>query len=981
MSSQMFYTGVVEDIHDPLMLGRVRVRVVGVHTENKVLLPTEDLPWATPVLPITSASMNGIGASPTGLVCGSWVVVFFTDGDSKQQPMVMGSLIGIPTSELNTYDGEEEPVIISTSLNDNSIIPQDILPKELQTVDPIGSLLGKLGLDTSGLDASVGVEIPARDVSNGNSSRPSVSPQTTQQSSVINPVKWKLGQTSAEYESGSGGPGTINDYNGSASWDKGGASYGTYQFASYLPAQIPLNAVKNAGQYREKRRPSPLEEYVANSMFKSQFQGLSPATPEFDAKWVEVSRKYPKEFSDDQHEHVKKKYYDPVISKLKAKGYNFENNGPAVHDAIWSTSVQFWHGRTINLIVDALGNRTSISDREFVNLVYGLKETRFSSTASRVQKEKQKLLSLIASGATRDNLTTSVSTATGTTGNAEVKDYPKVNTQQPRDFNTQTANTNEIAKANIAGFTDPSGKYPLKDFLHEPDTNRLARNDKINKTIVEKKSKDRTTGVVIANNGGTWSQPDIPYAAKYPYNHVHQSESGHTVEIDDTVGGERIHVYHKMGTFVEIDNNGTMVRKIVGDDYQIIERNGSIFIGGKCNLTVSGSINIYSYGNTNVETEGDTNLICYNDVSVRASGNIDMSSAETFTVKANKIVLDSDTTVDISARENINVQSSKDFNLTAVNTNSKSSGDFKVSANGEIRNFSGGDYSVKAANIYKDASGKISNQNGESKASDFVSVIPFGAGFGVPSEDRRDATETELEALVPTTRIDNGAFFFETEEESTNSAQYEAYKNSMIVSGNARAEDFNRKPIEQAKDTSVGTVNRELIEADVSSISSLSSFPDSLKLSPNFTLGQVSSNAAVSKYRVRDQFGITAADAVANLQNLCLNALEPILRAYPNMFVTSGFRHTNSGSKVSDHVLGQAVDLQFRGASKADYFEIAKAIRQLVPFKQLLLEYKTTGSGMPWIHISLARDNLKNTSQVMTFYNHRKHSDGLTKLA
>lgn len=58
MSSQMFYTGVVEDIHDPLMLGRVRVRVVGVHTENKVLLPTEDLPWATPVLPITSASMN-----------------------------------------------------------------------------------------------------------------------------------------------------------------------------------------------------------------------------------------------------------------------------------------------------------------------------------------------------------------------------------------------------------------------------------------------------------------------------------------------------------------------------------------------------------------------------------------------------------------------------------------------------------------------------------------------------------------------------------------------------------------------------------------------------------------------------------------------------------------------------------------------------------------------------------------------------------
>lgn len=980
MTSQMFYTGVVEDIQDPMMLGRVRVRVVGVHTENKVLLPSEDLPWATPVMPITSASMNGIGASPTGLVCGSWVIVFFTDGDSKQQPMVMGSIIGIPTSELNTYEGEEEPVIISTSLNDNSIIPQDILPKELQTVDPIGSLLGKLGLDTSGLDASAGVEIPAGDISNGNSAR-TPSSQTTQQSTVINPVKWKLGQTSAEYESGSGGAGTINDYNGSASWDKGGASYGTYQFASYLPAQIPLNATRNAGQYREKRRPSPLEEYIASSAFKTEFSGLTPATTAFDAKWREIASKYPKEFSDDQHEHVKRKYYDPVITKLKAKGYNFENNGPAVHDAIWSTSVQFWHGRTISLIVDALGNKTSVSDSDFVNLVYGLKERRFSSTANRVQKEKQKLLSLASSGATRDNLTTSASTAAGTTGSAEVKDYPKISTQSPRDFDTRAANANEILRANIAGFTDPSGKYPLKDFLHEPDTNRLARNDKINKTIVDKKQKNRTTGVVIANNGGTWSQPEIPYAAKYPYNHVHQTESGHTIEVDDTVGGERIHVYHKMGTFVEIDNNGTMVRKIVGDDYQIIERNGSIFIGGKCNLTVSGSINIYSYGNTNIESEGDTNLICYNDVSVRASGNIDMSSAETFTVKANKVVIDSDTTVDLLSKDNINVKTSRDFNLSAVNTNSKSSGDFKVSANGEIRNFSGGDYSVKAANIYKDAEGIISNQNGESKAADFVSVVPFGAGFGVPSEERRDATETVLDALVPTTRIDNGAFFFETEEESTNSAQYEAYKNSMIVSGNAKAEDFTRKPVEQDKDTSVGVVSRELIPADVNSISSMASFPDSLRLSPNFTLGQVSSNAAVSKYRVRDQYGITAADAVANLQNLCLNALEPILRAYPNMFVTSGFRHANSGSKVSDHVLGQAVDLQFRGATKADYFEIAKAIKQLVPFKQLLLEYKTTGSGMPWIHISLARDNNKNNSQVMTFFNHRKHSDGLTKLA
>jgi len=42
-----FYIGVIEDRHDPEQTGRFRVRVLGLHTEDKVLLPTADLPWAT----------------------------------------------------------------------------------------------------------------------------------------------------------------------------------------------------------------------------------------------------------------------------------------------------------------------------------------------------------------------------------------------------------------------------------------------------------------------------------------------------------------------------------------------------------------------------------------------------------------------------------------------------------------------------------------------------------------------------------------------------------------------------------------------------------------------------------------------------------------------------------------------------------------------------------------------------------------------
>ena len=74
-----WWHGVVEDVNDPLKLGRCRVRVFGYHTDNLQELPTPDLPWAHPIQPITSAAVSGIGMSPTGLLPGSHVLGFFMD--------------------------------------------------------------------------------------------------------------------------------------------------------------------------------------------------------------------------------------------------------------------------------------------------------------------------------------------------------------------------------------------------------------------------------------------------------------------------------------------------------------------------------------------------------------------------------------------------------------------------------------------------------------------------------------------------------------------------------------------------------------------------------------------------------------------------------------------------------------------------------------------------------------------------------------
>ena len=96
-----WFVGVVEDRSDPKTLGRLRVRCLGYHTEDLIKLKTSDLPWAHVMNPITSATVSGLGQTPLGAVEGTWVVGFFQDGSDAQQPIVIGTLPGVP-SELPT---------------------------------------------------------------------------------------------------------------------------------------------------------------------------------------------------------------------------------------------------------------------------------------------------------------------------------------------------------------------------------------------------------------------------------------------------------------------------------------------------------------------------------------------------------------------------------------------------------------------------------------------------------------------------------------------------------------------------------------------------------------------------------------------------------------------------------------------------------------------------------------------------------------
>lgn len=102
-----WFYGVVEDRNDPLQIGRVKVRVLGFHNERKEIMPTDSLPWATPIQPVTAPNMSGVGFSPHGLIEGMWVVGFWADVNNYQIPMILGAISGLNKEPDSTKDREE----------------------------------------------------------------------------------------------------------------------------------------------------------------------------------------------------------------------------------------------------------------------------------------------------------------------------------------------------------------------------------------------------------------------------------------------------------------------------------------------------------------------------------------------------------------------------------------------------------------------------------------------------------------------------------------------------------------------------------------------------------------------------------------------------------------------------------------------------------------------------------------------------------
>ena len=848
------YFGVVESRKDPLKMGRCKVRVIGVHCPDRVILPTDDLPWAMPMTPITSASMNGIGESPTGVVEGTYVAVFFLDGNDKQKPVMMGTFPGWP---------------MSTPGNVQSVTAGSIVPPASPTT-------------SSDLPSSVapppGVNPTAPAPSNPSDCSFSLG-------SLSGAQVCKLKAEIAKYESG----GKPNPY----SVENSIGYIGKYQFG--VGALIDTGYIKNMPWRGKKLAPitgNPANWTGKDGVTSKQAWFNSPAAQE-NAMNILLGKEY---------RYAK---LDSGVPPEKTAGVL------AACHLVGAGPVNKW-----------LAGGPTKSDKYGTNCSTYYK-AGYAAIAGTSTNEIP----------TRENLH-SAAVASTAPPSTPAPATPII--VDPTSSSTPAPSNPPVAVSPNMGFVDPNGKYPQSDFLNEADCNRLARNEKIDQTVVSDKRDGRTTGNVVANGGGAWDQPTVPYASQYPYNHVYQSESGHLLEFDDTAGAERIHLYHKTGTFTEIDCNGTQVNKIVGNGYTIIDSDGYISISGQATVSVTGNCSIFVAADCHLDVQGDINVHAAGTTNLHSEGQISFQCDDSLEIECTDFKLKCDT-FNVASTGKTQIKSGSDMNLLGSTISGRSSG---------IIAFDGT---------------KVINMSGVAKsAAPLVPALQF------------DSNSPEF-ILLHTPSAENNANM-QIEEMTTD---------EMIAVGI----DPTNPEFAGGTPGDPDTTPTNPPPARIVSCSQLpATLTKSTRLTPNFTIGKLCSGeeARAVGAMILPQHGLTVAQQACNMNALAVNCLEPILAAYPDMKLNSGWRpsgnrysKTETG-KTSQHELGMAADLTFTSiyGKRAELFKRAQEIKNLVPFDQLI--YEVRGKSV-WIHVSF-NPALPTQRKMLITFNGGKTTHGLNQI-
>ena len=995
-----FYYGIVENRQDPLRLGRCQVRVVGLHTHDKSQLPTNDLPWSVPMQPVTSAAMNGIGYAPIGPVEGTAVIIMFADAD-QQQPIMLGTVGGIPNEPLPIDADDNGPISIPTKTSNIVLrtVPGPTNGKKLTLYDPENN---KSDL-TSQLKANmkvVGFDLPKETfiVSIDSATQITISFSVTNYGENILTFEDPPSNIDAVIFSqnrvvdGSGNPITTGTgepvVTGSATLPR------SNDVNNFIPTVPPpksspnstkseqgikalLAACDKVGLKTKEQKCALLGIAGGESRWIPQLESFnySPtrlkqiysfATPEDIEKYSNASRKgvTREEFFSWAYGPTKRgkgflgNQTDADGGKYYGRGF-IQLTGRANYQRYQNLANQ------MGLNLDIVNNPDSLdADINVSALVAAL---YFKDRVKGVSESAHPGYYLAAKKAVGVNSPDIAALKQsyyeyfyGKPGSGgEVKDAAPPVAEPPRDGGSDLPGPSQKSIETgsfTTGFRDPNNKYPLREYVGEPDTNRLSRGI-IEGTIVKKKDAIRVRAVPKALDQGTWDQPESVYGAKYPFNKVFETESGHIQEFDDTPGYERINTYHRSGTFTEIDPNGVQVNYIVGDSFTLIEKNGCISVAGECNITVTGNTNIYARTDANIQVEQNATIKVGNNADIGVATDLTLAVGADMKVKvAGDLSIDAGS-IDLKSQSSLNVQAISALSVKGNATN--------IEAVGEANYLSGGQTRMDYSQGYfgQGASGANDVQN--------VPLTPPPQG-------------NPISPVVPYSIPPEREFEEKTTAETPD--DYETPEGRRASAEQSRTEGVVGAPPPKAAEEAApptGGVNAKEVPVDCKIIYTTKEFTNDYRLSKNFTLGMLIDGGVGGRHKLVDQVlkdtangpdrVFTVGEIVCNLALISQNLLEPALAelpggigGYKNQWrVNSGYRLrgvVGNESPTSDHPKGCAVDIGILLPDKiGKTYEIIQKLEKIIPYDQLILEYRFPSS--VWIHTSYK----PNGSRKMAF--------------
>ena len=173
------------------------------------------------------------------------------------------------------------------------------------------------------------------------------------------------------------------------------------------------------------------------------------------------------------------------------------------------------------------------------------------------------------------------------------------------------------------GYSAPRYPMPSADM-------RIISSDDNRGKFIDKVSNPEDTRAEVIRSSEIAGLPNTANEGEYPHNRVIKTPGGLCVELDDTPGAERVHIWHPSGSYWELNSKGTMVERsanrfsetvndshivkgtkrlyVSDSSYTNVRKNDLKTVKGR-QVTLASSIGMHSTNQMLLRTDGEMSII------------------------------------------------------------------------------------------------------------------------------------------------------------------------------------------------------------------------------------------------------------------------------------------------------------------------------------------------------------------------------------